>query len=160
MVIAVMYYLKDQPAKCKIPTENSFAPLLFGAGLVVATALPHSEEVAYAKPMKMLHASSRIRAHGSSAHSTGLSKTSLAMPPRVGPLHTSRRQASLHCQPSILPATHAGLPETEKLIHNDSLFPGQNRTQAMRLEAGTGHINAHEDSVLAPKMGRPRYMGR
>jgi hypothetical protein len=43
------------------------------------------------------------------------------------------------------------LPETEKLIHNDSLFPGQNRTQAMILESESGHINPQEDSALAPK---------
>jgi hypothetical protein len=43
------------------------------------------------------------------------------------------------------------LPETEKLINNDSLLPGQNRTQAMVLESETGHINPQEDSILAPK---------
>jgi hypothetical protein len=48
-------------------------------------------------------------------------------------------------------ANQKRLPETEKLIHNDSLFPGQNRTQAMVLESETGHINPQEDSVLAPK---------
>jgi hypothetical protein len=43
------------------------------------------------------------------------------------------------------------LPETEKLLQNDSLLPGQNRTQAMILESQTGHINPQEDSILAPK---------
>lgn len=40
------------------------------------------------------------------------------------------------------------LPETRKLYQNNNLFPGQSRTQAMRLEAETGHINPTEDAVL------------
>jgi hypothetical protein len=46
------------------------------------------------------------------------------------------------------------LPETRKLMNNGNLFPTQNRTQSMRLEAETGHINPTEDAVL--KKGGPK----
>ncbi len=46
---------------------------------------------------------------------------------------------------------HQVMPETQKLLNNDAILPGQNRTQAMALEAETGHINPQADAVLAPK---------
>lgn len=47
---------------------------------------------------------------------------------------------------------------TQELIKHDDLLPGQNRTQAMRLEAETGHINPAEDAVVdkAIKQDRAR----
>jgi hypothetical protein len=38
------------------------------------------------------------------------------------------------------------------LRNNNQLFPGQNRTQALRLEGETGGINPAEDSVLKPML--------
>jgi hypothetical protein len=46
------------------------------------------------------------------------------------------------------------MEETKLLYNDDSLLPGQNRTQAMRLEAETGHINPEADSVLEPIIKR------
>jgi len=43
-----------------------------------------------------------------------------------------------------------GLPKTQLLNNNDNLLPGQNRTQAMRLEAESGHLTPEEDSVVDP----------
>jgi hypothetical protein len=37
---------------------------------------------------------------------------------------------------------------TQELMKHDDLLPGQNRTQAMRMEAETGHINPGEDAVV------------
>ena len=51
---------------------------------------------------------------------------------------------------SILAQNKTNLPETQKLLQNDNLFPSQSRTQAMQLEAETGHINPQEDAVLSP----------
>jgi hypothetical protein len=48
------------------------------------------------------------------------------------------------------------LPETQKLMNNNRLFPGQNRTQAMRIEAETGHLTPEEDAVLKHK--RPKVV--
>lgn len=45
---------------------------------------------------------------------------------------------------------HNNLPETKKLLQNDRLFPGINRTYAMRLEAETGHLWPAVDRVLMP----------
>jgi len=62
------------------------------------------------------------------------------------------------------PAAKSGkLPETELLKNNDALLPGQNRTQAMRLEAETGGITPYADSQLKPMLKRqtnipPRYV--
>lgn len=44
------------------------------------------------------------------------------------------------------------LPETQLLLQNDNLFPGQSRTQAMSLEAETGHLTPAEDAVLIPML--------
>src|SRR6185369_9523420 len=46
------------------------------------------------------------------------------------------------------------LPETELLLKNDQLFPGQSRSQAMALEAETGHLTPEEDAVLIPMLRR------
>ena len=48
------------------------------------------------------------------------------------------------------------LPETKKLMQDDQALPTMNRTQAMRLEAETGHINQAADNVLKPKTPLPR----
>lgn len=42
------------------------------------------------------------------------------------------------------------LRETNVLLKNDQLAPTQNRTQAMRLEAATGHVNPEVDAKVAP----------
>ena len=47
-------------------------------------------------------------------------------------------------------ARRSSLPETQLLYNNDWLVPTQNRTQAMGLEAETGHINPYVDSILRP----------
>jgi hypothetical protein len=44
------------------------------------------------------------------------------------------------------------LQETQLLLQNDNLFPGQSRTQAMALESETGHLTPEEDSVLMPML--------
>jgi hypothetical protein len=53
------------------------------------------------------------------------------------------------------PARQTNLPEAQLLQKNDNLLPGQNRTQAMRLEAETGHINPQVDSAMKPML-KPR----
>jgi hypothetical protein len=45
----------------------------------------------------------------------------------------------------------SNLPETRRLINNKQLLPTLNRTQAMRLEAETGHLTPAEDAVLKNK---------
>ncbi len=59
-------------------------------------------------------------------------------------------QAQAHTQAGSVVRV-AKLHETNRLIQNDNLMPGLNRTQAMRLEAETGHVNAAADNVLKPK---------
>ncbi len=46
----------------------------------------------------------------------------------------------------------------QELMKHDDLLPGQNRTQAMRLEAETGHLNPDEDAIVdkAIKQDRDR----
>jgi len=42
----------------------------------------------------------------------------------------------------------AKLRATRALIENDNLIPTQNRTQAMRIEAATGHLPPEEEQIL------------
>lgn len=42
------------------------------------------------------------------------------------------------------------LSETKQLTNNDNLIPTQNRTQAMRIEAESGHLPAQESQMLKP----------
>jgi hypothetical protein len=46
------------------------------------------------------------------------------------------------------PPPQQSLPESRALINDDNLLPTQNRTQAMNLEAQTGHINPEEDQII------------
>jgi hypothetical protein len=43
------------------------------------------------------------------------------------------------------------LKGTNQLLKNDNLIPTQNRTQAMAIEAQTGHLPGNEDAMLAGK---------
>jgi len=78
-----------------------------------------------------------------------------------------RRQppAAIHARrygspsPTRLPPA-AVLPETQLLLENDNLFPGQNRSQAMALEAETGHLTPDEDAVLLPVLRARRQQAR
>jgi len=46
------------------------------------------------------------------------------------------------------PSPEAQLRGTRKLVQDDSLIPTQNRTQAMRVEAATGHLPGREEESL------------
>ncbi len=48
----------------------------------------------------------------------------------------------------VQPPPQQSLPESRALLNDDNLLPTQNRTQAMNLEAQTGHINPEEDQVI------------
>ena len=52
----------------------------------------------------------------------------------------------------------AGYPRTQELMNHDNLLPGQNRTQALRLESETGHLTPSEDKIVdkAIKQDHPR----
>ncbi len=43
------------------------------------------------------------------------------------------------------------LKGSKQLINNDNLIPTQNRTQAMAVEAETGHLPGDEDAMLAKR---------
>lgn len=51
-------------------------------------------------------------------------------------------------------APRSNMRETGLLYNNDNIMPGQNRTQAMRLEAETGHINPQVDRAVKPMIKR------
>jgi len=48
----------------------------------------------------------------------------------------------------VQPSAQESLPKTNALINDDNLLPTQNRTQAMQLEAQTGHIAPYQDKVI------------
>jgi hypothetical protein len=54
----------------------------------------------------------------------------------------------------------AGYPRAQELMNHDNLLPGQSRTQALRLEAETGHLAPGEDAVVDKAIKQDRNRSR
>jgi hypothetical protein len=54
----------------------------------------------------------------------------------------------------------AGYPRAQELMNHDNLLPGQSRTQALRLEAETGHLTPGEDKIVDKAIKRDHPKAR